>query len=131
MTPSDFGLPDTSKREAYVLHVQQQRAYSVSFFCLALLMVILTLLLTSCAGMAERVVTRTDGTSSTTRVAVIAGTDADEFSPPGWKITGVKQAATAEKITKGVVTRAVIGALAPAASNLTGSVGAALENVSR
>ena len=49
MNFTDFAMPSTSTKEAYQLHRQQQRAYSVSFVCLALLMSILTLLLTSCS----------------------------------------------------------------------------------
>jgi hypothetical protein len=94
-------------------------------------LLLFAMFLTSCAGFGEREVTKVDGSKSTTRFGVLIGTDADDFSPPGWSIKGVKQAETAGKAVKGAVTRAAIDAFAPAATGLTNSVGNALENVSK
>lgn len=122
MKPSDFGLPQT--REAYVIYRRQQRANAVGFFCFALLMILITLLFTSCTALVD--VERPSG--SRYSAAVLIGTDASEVSREGsWKATGVNNSDAASIVKKAVVTRGVLNLATPA----VGAAGNALENISK
>ena len=125
MKPSDLGLSQApGTREAYVLHVQQQRATAKAFLCL----IVIALLLTSCMALVD--VERPGGVRYSAAVAV--GTDAAEISRPGsWKATGVNNSTAAGALKSGVITREGLRLAAPAVSRLGGSIGKTLENVSQ